>query len=211
MSERDQSIHEEHHQAAHEPAEDPQWVEEPGDWLLIYFLDLASVTGISPDITVVCDGVLIAGTPIPDKTYFNLLGESYATAMARSPIRADLSADEGLSPERRAEISNRVETDEEIREAFGRFGQEVQTFLSEQGAKLQEDVQGSHHPPEQEGASEASLSRRPARSRVYINLRRATISRSNGDEIDLPLWRGRLSKVSSWYIGRHGTGPYEGE
>lgn len=190
MSDRDQSIHEEHHQAATEPAEDPQWVEEPGDWLLIYFLDLASVTGVSPDITVVCDGVLIAGTPIPDKTYFDLLGESYATAMARAPISADPSSNEGLSPE---------------------LGRDVQTFLNEQGVKIQEDVQGSHRPPEQEGASSASMSRRPARSRVYVNLQRATISRSSGGKIDLPLWRGRLSKVSSWSLGRHGTEPYEGK
>ena len=47
-------------------------------------------------------------------------------------------------------------------------------------------------------------------TRGYVHLNRATISRGQNSEIDVPLWRGRLADITGWYLGRQGIGDYEG-
>ncbi|MGH2534800.1 MAG: hypothetical protein ACRDJW_21280 [Thermomicrobiales bacterium] len=169
--------------------------EEVGDWVLALLLDSWSATGISMDITVQCGGVLVAGSPIPESLYFEQLGQAIGEATTAGPIRSR----EGASAPEDADMSEIVK----------QLGQALQSALTDMGLELHERVrtrffkQGIEDP-----LNPVNLGPRP---RAFINLERATIWNGHDSEIDVPLWRGRLADVSSWYLGRHGISRYEEE
>lgn len=167
----------------------PQRGEEAGDWVLAHLLDVLSTADASTGITLLCNGALVAGTPIGESRYLELLGMAIDTtfgAAIETVMRAAAPREGEQASTERADIRRRAEAGDELRELLVEIGQALREWRS---------------PDEPD----------PSGARRYVNLRRVTIKLGDDDEIDVPLWRGRLSEVSGWCWGRHGVEPYQGE
>ena len=63
-------------------AAEPYDVPPPGgDWLLQALLNLMSSMRFSADLTLLCGGALVSGTPVSERAYFEALGVAFKTGL----------------------------------------------------------------------------------------------------------------------------------
>lgn len=181
--------------ASNEPtgSVEPVAVEYPRDIdpILAQWLNRFDAWGFSADVTLTVGGFLVSGTPLPLSEFYRSLGKTFETAMNS--------------------VANRAK-DSEAGANWKQVGELMRTNL--EASAEQHDVPSLIADyPDEETRVKADEARAEIinQQRAHIFLKRAVIHTPAGDSVSVGYWRGRLSHVSGWFIGRPSNMDYEGE
>lgn len=154
------------------------------------------IMGVSFDVTLVCGGPLIVGAPISAELHH-----------AKVRVFARKQSASGLI--RYTEGKWTEETKAKGIESLKDLETLLDKVLANVGELSSKHVRRAYNLGGKKDVEEPGPRARPG-DRHYINLQRVTISRGRNDEINMPFWRGRLSEVTGWSLGRWGVGEYDG-
>ena len=153
-----------------------------GDPALVRILEWSNVSGISFDITLFINGMLVSGKPISHAQYYKRL--------------ADQLEDFGknANPVIKNSTMSREESMSILQERLGQLA----NLFSDSSGRAEESIAKKYG----FGGHEADPTEPwPA----HVHLEQVTIARGIDDEFDVPLWRGELDAITAWYIGRKGV------
>jgi hypothetical protein len=162
----------------------------PGtDPILVNMLNRMEALNYAQDVTLTVQGFLISGTPVFLAEYLEKLG-----------VVMERSWRNGAQQQR----------DPAVAEALVSVGESMRETLTKEAAqyKLPEASQGDD---EAEARRDAVIDEIMAAPREMIMLKRVTVILPSGEQIDAPLWRGRLAHVAGWWFGRSLKYIYSGE
>ena len=158
------------------------------DPVLVSLLNEMEAISFTIDLTLTVHGFLISGTPVFMAEYLERQG-----ALIEHPFR---------------ERANR-EHDQERAQGLLFLGEAIGDLYRRRAASFTSpDVSG--------GDADARARRDAARHeilatpRAHIMLKRVTIISPSGEQLDAPFWRGRLSHVAGWWVGRSEQHAYSG-
>lgn len=158
-----------------------------GDPALVRLLEWSNLVGISFDITLFINGMLVAGKPIAVRRYYQRLAEQLVD-IGKTP-----------NPVIKNPVTSREETIAQASELLGQLADWFEQTGEEAGESILKKYGFGGHEAD-------PLQPWP----TYVHLEQVTIARGSEDEFDVPLWRGELDAVKAWYIGRRGVTDYEG-
>lgn len=161
----------------------PRSADYPDGWLLL-LLDWATEGILAVDLTLMIGGVVVCGTPTSYEEFGRAFGETIAEGMAHAanPGAPDL-----------------------VRELFAEQGQrDTERFQvrREEFNRLVPELRLDRNPPLPDDVQDTIRERLNSRSRNYIVLKDVEIHGAGHTPARVPLWRGRVSEVTGWHLGR---------
>jgi hypothetical protein len=158
------------------------------DQVLVNLLNEMEAIGVTFDLTLTVHGFLISGTPIFIPEY-----------LERQGALMDHGSQEYAT---REEDNERAEALQFLGAAIrDRYYREAELF------KLPEAAEGDMEAKARRDAARDKILSTP---RAHIMLKRVTMIAPSGEQIDAPFWRGRLSHVAGWWVGRSALHDYGG-
>jgi hypothetical protein len=148
------------------------------DPLLSLLLDAMSEGTFSADLTFVVGGMLISGMPVSEKEFFQLLGEQFEEGWKKTGNEGGF-----------------------WRSSFSEVGEKAQKWLAERLAKRQEITLAEGESPSEEEVQKTS-EKLEALTRVHVHLKNVTAVGPGMTSASIPLWRGRLTEIAGWSLGR---------
>ena len=157
------------------------------DDLLILILDWAEDGLVVADLTLMLDGVVVCGTPATYREYFDLIGNGFFQGLV-----ANAGAES-------ADAAGR------IRGLFSEFGVQARDAWGRTQNELTRILEGLGDDPtdEERQVARAEFAKR---ERAYVHLRNVTIYGLTPKPVEQDAWRGRISRISGWHLGRWQTG-----
>lgn len=161
--------------------------EVAADDLLILILDWAEDGLIVADLTLMVDGVVVCGTPATYREYFDLIGNGFFQGLVASAGAES------------AEAAGRIRG---LFSDFGMQAREAWERTQEELTRILEELGNAPTDEERQAAREGFAKR----ERTYIHLKNVTVYGLTPKPVEQDAWRGRLSRVSGWHLGRWQTG-----
>ena len=157
------------------------------DYFLTMLLEIMTRAEFSFDLTLTLSGLLVSGTPVTSAMYYEQLGNDLSEGWKNSRLPGGEPSD-----------------------AFVSVGDVWRELLTERGTAAREsEKQLAERLAEWEKAhQDDTLLTREERSeyeqltRLFIYLKNATIFGAGPAPITVSLWRGRVSEVLGWSLGR---------
>jgi hypothetical protein len=147
------------------------------DPILATMLDVMAEQGFVIDITLTLPGLVIGGTPISEKEYYERQGALLGDAI-------DRSGQEG-------EAFRRVYTD----------------LGAQADKGMRDRIQSGRQARQSEPHADQSPPDDPDRFvRKYVYLKDAVVLGAGYQALNLPVWQGRLTEVVGWCYGRPSVG-----
>ena len=158
---------------------------QKADSVLEIFFELASREAMGFEVTLLCGGVLVSGTTIPEREYFDLLADQLRRADEEAgQAGVSTALQEGL-----------LGMGARARENFERNRQRATALL--QWLKA----------PDVEPDEEAEISREVDElARSFVVLRDVLILGAGRDPVRMHLWRGRVADIAGWTLGKPNVG-----
>jgi len=169
-------------------------VRQEGDFLLEVLLDIWAWAGMGQTLTVVCGGVLVTGSPISEAMFGKKLQRIIEHVAESAPIVSDFSALDGAEGpddlEEGGEAKLRL-----VATGVAKAVNKAVKQITDESQQTIVDIFGGYA-----GEEEREPTPRKA-PRLMISLANARVYQSGFPVVELPIWRGRLDAVSSWWIG----------